>query len=142
MFASLSNAAAQRKPDPPPLPPVARIDRADFPIERMTPTRLRIAGVDEDLVAGMYVHLTIPLLFHDGTFEDVPLEAQIYGKQDGVAALKIEHMSGFARQVIKAWRTEAAEKGVNQPPPPGGAGAADDGDGGGGQEEEAETASS
>lgn len=112
--------------------------RADFPMERMTATRLRITGVDDEFVAGMSVHCTMALPFHDGTFENPPFEASIHGKEDGVAALKkTEQTSSIARRVIKVRQKEAAQKGVDRPPAPGGAGA---GGGDGTKNEEAKAA--
>ena len=98
-------------------PSILRIDRADFPILNFGVSRMRIGNVDTDLVPGMYVHTILPLHFHSGEEEHIPILGLVYGVQDGVAALKVEELSPISRRIIQDWVVEATEKGALPPKP-------------------------
>ena len=98
-------------------PSVLRIDRVDFPIESFGVVRMRIGNVDDDIVPGMHVHATLPLHFHNGEEEHVPILAMVYGIQERTAALRIEDLSPMYRKLIQEWVTEATEKGALPPKP-------------------------
>ena len=111
-----------KKQDKPPeksaiFPTVLRIDRVDFPIESFGVVRMRIGNVDDDIVPGMHVHATLPLHFHSGEEELVPILATVYGIHERTAALRIEDLSPMYRRLIQEWVIEATEKGALPPKP-------------------------
>ena len=64
-------------------PSILRIDRADFPILNFGVSRMRIGNVDTDLVPGMYVHTILPLHFHSGEEEHIPILGLVYPPAGG-----------------------------------------------------------